>query len=257
MAKANLNTENFSEEPPVKAVAKKSSAGTKILLVLFIILLAGFVWLFINYRASQNKLTKLSTPEGQQELAKNELQTLLSKVGKLIVLPVGEEPTVAVIADVETLIKEQPFYKGAHNGDLVLIYVKAQKAIVYDQKNNVLINVGPVYVQDPKNNPTTDTTKNVTSETPKASPITLEVRNGSNQTGLAKTVADSFLNNPLYSVLKVGTATKNDYQKTVLVNLQGKDLSDLAKKFNVEVVTKMPAGEASSSADVVIILGGK
>lgn len=73
---------------------------------------------------------------------------LILKISKLVILPTGEEPAVATINDAPSLIKEQVFYKNAINGDIVLVYQKAAKAIVYSPSRNIIVNVGPVYLPD-------------------------------------------------------------------------------------------------------------
>src|ERR1035437_2418164 len=82
------------------------------------------------------------------QLQQAQVKDLISKVGKLIILPTGEDPVVATINDAAALIKDQVFYKGAQNGDVVLVYQKASKAIVYSPTRNVIINVGPIFLQD-------------------------------------------------------------------------------------------------------------
>jgi len=47
--------------------------------------------------------------ENPQGAAQKEVHDLVAKVGQLIVLPVGEDPTVAVVTDLERL-KDQPFF---------------------------------------------------------------------------------------------------------------------------------------------------
>jgi len=78
-----------------------------------------------------------------QVAAKNELQELMFKVGKLVVLPEGEEPTLATVADPEQL-KDQPFFARAKKGDKVLVYNKAQKAILYDPVLNKIVEIAPI-----------------------------------------------------------------------------------------------------------------
>jgi len=102
----------------------------------------------MNYKKYEQKVARLSTPEGQQEVVKQETAALVAKVKRLIVLPEDEEPTVASILDAEGLAKDQPFYKDSHNGDKVIIYVKAQKAIIYDPNRDLLVNVGPVFIEN-------------------------------------------------------------------------------------------------------------
>lgn len=98
----------------------------------------------IGYYRARQELGRLANPATQQSSEKD-IQNLVSKVGKLIELPTGEEPTVATVVNVEALAKEQPFYKNAKNGDRLLVYLKAQKAILYNPDKNILVNVGPVY----------------------------------------------------------------------------------------------------------------
>ena len=83
---------------------------------------------------------------------------LISKVSKLVILPTGEDPAVATINDAASLIKEQVFYKNAINGDIVLVYQKAAKAIVYSPSRNIIVNVGPVFLPDNTGTATTTAT---------------------------------------------------------------------------------------------------
>ena len=82
------------------------------------------------------------------QMEEAQVKEIVAKVSKIIILPTGEEPVVATINDAASLIKEQPFYKGAKNGDVVLVYQKAAKAIVYSPERNVIVNVGPMFLQD-------------------------------------------------------------------------------------------------------------
>lgn len=137
-----------NKETCKKCASKGSGILVFFLTLLLIISMAGFAWAFMSYKNSESKVAKLSSPEGQQELAKKEIKDLVLKVSRHLVLPKDEEPTVANILDAAVLAKDQPFYKDAHNGDRVLIYVKAQKAIVYDEIRDILVNVGPVYIEN-------------------------------------------------------------------------------------------------------------
>ncbi len=127
---------------------KKNGKILFLLVILLLVAMVGFVWSFSSYRNYKKQVSFLSTPEGQQDLAKKEMDVLLAKVGRHIILPNDEQPTVASIVDPETLVKDQPFYKGAQKGDKILIFVKAQKAIVYNEANDIIVNVGPVYLEN-------------------------------------------------------------------------------------------------------------
>ncbi len=78
-----------------------------------------------------------------QKSAQNELQETITAVGKLMVLPTGETPTIATVSDPEKL-KDQPFFARAQKGDKVLVYTTSQKAILYSPSLNKIVEVAPV-----------------------------------------------------------------------------------------------------------------
>lgn len=103
--------------------------------------------------------------------AQAEVDDLIAKVGKLISLPTDENPTVATVTDASK-VKDQPFFANASNGDKVLIYQKAQKAILYRPSENRIIEVGAVNISgQPQASPTASPSASPkASATPKASP---------------------------------------------------------------------------------------
>lgn len=83
-----------------------------------------------------------------QKTAQNKQIALVAQVSRLILLPQGENPTIATVANIDVL-KNQPFFANAKNGDSVLIYVKARKAILYDEVNNKIVEVAPINIGNP------------------------------------------------------------------------------------------------------------
>lgn len=77
-----------------------------------------------------------------------EVKEILAKVGNLIELPEGEEPTVATVQDADQ-IRSQPFFTKAQNGQRVILYTNARLAILFDEKANKIINVGAINVGTP------------------------------------------------------------------------------------------------------------
>ena len=84
--------------------------------------------------------------ENPQLLADREVSMLVSKIGRFMVLPTGEVPTVATVVDAEGLKKDQPFFNLAQVGDKVLIYQKAGKAILYSPTSKKILEVGPLEI---------------------------------------------------------------------------------------------------------------
>lgn len=117
------------------------------LLIVFVIsaIIAGDIVYFFEYQKSQEKLKVLGS---QQEGAKTEDARLTDAIGRLMVLPHGESPTIATVTDKDRL-KTQPFFAQAENGDKVLIYSKAKKAILFRPSINKIIDVTSIAIASP------------------------------------------------------------------------------------------------------------
>jgi hypothetical protein len=86
--------------------------------------------------------------QAQEEKAQREIAEVMEAVGKLMVLPEGEIPTLVVIDDKENIAKDQEFFKWAENGDQMLVYRQAKKAILYRPSTNKIVNVAPISEQE-------------------------------------------------------------------------------------------------------------
>lgn len=219
--------------------------GKAVFLVLFLAVLAGFVWSYTSYHKAKKQIVYLSTSEAQQEVAQKEVEELINKVKRLIVLPEGQ-PVLATITDVENLSQQQPFFSAAKNGDKLLIY--PTKAVIYNPDDDILVNVGPVTIVNQQG-------EVVQPLPPQPQTVSLDVRNGSETVGAASVLAGTLGSNDQYDVVNAATAANTEYQGTTLVNLTGKDVSALEQELGVTAVTVLPEGEAVSQADVVIIVG--
>lgn len=69
-------------------------------------------------------------------------QTIIESVAKLIEVP-AEEPAVATITD-SSRLEQNTLYKNAANGDKIVIYEQAKKAILYRPSSNKIIAVETV-----------------------------------------------------------------------------------------------------------------
>lgn len=117
-------------------------------LVLALVAIGGAgagIYYYFQYRSLA---ARVNDPAG-------EAKEVLLKVGKLIELPTGEEPTIATVQDAER-IKNQPFFSKAQNGYRVILYTNARLAILFDEKNNKIINVGSINVGTPSATPATE-----------------------------------------------------------------------------------------------------
>lgn len=80
-------------------------------------------------------------------LARKEAEELVAVVGKLIILPADEIPTVATVSD-PTKLADQAFFAKAKVGDKVLLYPRAKKAYLYDPVANRILEVAPINLGD-------------------------------------------------------------------------------------------------------------
>ncbi len=132
-----------SEVPPSRKPNPRPRRGAPrflitLILLLFICVGGGVNW-YMNSDTPESAPSETETTEN----AALETQDILSRVGKLIVLPEGEEPTIATVTDPEKL-QEQAFFARAKVGDKVLIYTQARKAYLFDPIQNILLEVAPL-----------------------------------------------------------------------------------------------------------------
>ena len=221
-----------------------SSRSLIIIIAFGIVLIAaiGFaIYFYIQYQQTQVQLNR-STQS-------NEQAALINEVGKLIVLPSNEQPEIATVSDTNKL-KGQPFFINARNGDKVLIYSKAQEAILYDPIANKIVEVGPIAL--------TQVTP-TESITPTAAPVNVALYNGTTTIGLTETIAQELkVKMPNFVVVARVNASKSTYTSTIIVDQTGKDATlaaELAKTLQGKV-GKLPSGEQKATgADLVVILG--
>ncbi len=115
------------------------------LAVLAILGILGTVYFYHRYE------TIKKDPNAEKQA---EVSSLVREVGQLMLLP-GEAPTVATVLDTKVL-KGQPFFQNAKNGDKVLVFVNARQAVLYRPAERKIINVAPLYFED-KETPKTET----------------------------------------------------------------------------------------------------
>lgn len=84
-----------------------------------------------------------NTQDGNTESAQ-QIQQIVDKASKIAILP-SETPTLATVEDI-TKLSDQEFFSDAQNGDKVLMYTTARKAVVYRESENKIVNMGPIAI---------------------------------------------------------------------------------------------------------------
>jgi cell division protein FtsB len=125
----------------------------------------GGWWVFSIYRENQDLRTQLSQANEElgslkqgivsnpnetiAKLQNESTESILEQVRKLYALPEGETPTIATVQDIEKL-KDQPFFDGAENGDILIVFESSSQAILFRPSEQRLVKVGPISVEDTK-----------------------------------------------------------------------------------------------------------
>lgn len=226
--------------------------------IILVLAAIGAAWSFAGKRIATSSPSDRVAGINQEETQK-EIERLIKKVSKHIILPENEEPIVATVVDADALAREQPFYHNIRNGDKLLIYQNALRALIYSPERDILVNVGPVQIQ--QNIASQESAANTNAVPPEGKGLTIEIRNGSGKNGAAKALGEELVVYPEYTVVSVADASRNTYADTLLIDLSDgrktKLISQLAGHLGVEVVNSLPGRENASSANVVIIIGDK
>lgn len=239
------------KEPNFTGEDYPKRGGKIFILLILIVLLIGALgasgWLFMKYKSAQKQVLQLTSEEGREVMAQKEIDELLEKVSRHVLLPIGEDPIIATIGDAASLAEQQAFYKDAEDGDKLIVY--KEKAFIYSPARDIVINVGPVFIKESEGQGTeTNTQEEVDTR------IKVDIRNGTSRTGFAREVS-AMLDATVFNITTVSVAINTEYTETVIVNLTGVDTSSLESAFGAKTVTSLPEGEPTSTADVVIILG--
>lgn len=167
-------------------------------------------------------------------VTKQETEALVEQAGKLIDLPKDETPQVATVLDKDKL-KDQPFFANAQNGDKILIYTKAKKAIVFRPKENRLINVGPIAIDQ------------------KAQVSVAIINSGGDVDSAEKKISEKLGTNVTISS-KTNAATKN-VKKVTVVDVSGQN-GEAAQQIADALggsVGSMPSGETAPSGAAIVV----
>jgi len=232
--------EEANEQITVSRPIKKSKKLFYLFVVL-IILIFVVGGLYIAKGFGYIGFSKTTTYASKQGEVSKDDKVILDQLSKIILLPKDVIPTMAIITDVDKLQKQQPdFFVDAKNGQRLIVY--PTMAIIFDVQANKIMKVGPVQVAQPQ-----------------TTPVYFAVYNGSGTAGKGKTMETkirSVFNNAEVKI--VDNAVKNDYPKTLLIDLTGKntDMDKIAVALGAQVST-LPEGEVKPDGVSFIMIVGK
>lgn len=209
---------------------------------------------YYYYREYQEAqlLLKDAAQTGQREA-----EATIAEVGKIFELPAGEQPEVATVSDI-TKLMDQPFFSRAQNGDRVLMYARAGKAILYRPTTKKIVEVAPFSVPQEADVAGTATQSAQVSVAP-VEPPKIVLLNGTNVTGLTRQAESKLTDSKIeVEVLDRDNAVKRDYTDTIVVDVAGKRAQDAASLANAlgGTVAELPDGQTvPDGTEILIILG--
>jgi hypothetical protein len=211
----------------------KAKSLPKLFIVLLVVASVSSSYYFYKKYDNARK-----NPNQAQE---KETKDLVSKVAKLIAVP-DETPTIATVQDKEKL-KDQPFFADAQNGDKILIFTAARKAIIYREKENKLINVGPIAVSG---DASTNTVK-------------VSVLGSADNADASATTTEKLLST-VTGVSITKDKAKSNYDKTKVYDVSGTNSATLDKIVAAtggEKITALPDGETAPAGSAIVVFSKK
>lgn len=221
-------------------------------LILIILSIAGYFFF-----TKANSSTVAVNPD--------EVSRLLEEISNIYDLPIGETPTVATVTDVDKL-KDQPFFEKAKNGDKVIIYNQAKKAILYDPVSRKILEIAPLSGSLGLESQISTQSGQASEPEPPAPKQTSEgltakiaLRNGAGKRGLAAATEEELKKTyPDINIVAKDNVDGNNVDKTIVIifNDKFKADADKLKDFFEAVIVDLPKGETKiAEADIMVILG--
>jgi hypothetical protein len=241
------------------------------------IFVGGLISIFYNKQNAQREadLAALRNKNLQS-------RSVNEKIADLTRFQTTEKPRVIKLLDM-SLVEDMPLYDFAQEGDQLLDY--SDMTIIYDEQGHRIVAMVPHGLlenqftrrddapatsdssvsDDSAAGEVTDAPAPQPGETeaevtdPEPPAINIEVRNATSKAGYAGTIAGEIEDELGYDTT-AANASKKDYGEIVLVDLTGGDykaeLAEVAQTIGAtKVLTSIPTGEKSSTADFLVLLG--
>lgn len=148
----HVNLERFDQrnyfdyhDDMIGSVGHQNTGVKRLVVIAVSVLIIATVVIFYVLRKSAASPTEKMIDK--QASAGEITKQVIRKVGVHYKLPSDEQPTVAEIQDIKKL-QDQPFFEDAREGDYLLVYKLDGTAIIYREKEDILITVGPINLED-------------------------------------------------------------------------------------------------------------
>lgn len=150
-------------------------------------------------------------------------------------LSINGDGNPAILSVVDDNKTTQPFLEQAQNGDKVVLYYKAKKAVLFRPSEQRIVHEGAYVPPDAK----------------------IFVRKGTSDNGRVTALKEQLKGMQDVELTSEDVSPRQDYQGLTLVHVTDRyddKIMELEKLLNTKVV-RMPAGESFPDADILIIVG--
>jgi hypothetical protein len=173
--------------------------------------------------------------------SKSDLKSVESRVGKLMLLPKDEQPTLATVEN-KNSIKDKFLASHSKNGDRVLIYTKNQMVVIYRPSINKIAAVGTV-TQDPAFN--------------EAQNATMTIMDGANDADKTQTIINKI--KTAYPSIKItnGGKAPRDFPYTIIIDNSNQKDDLVFSLVNIISGKKgvVPLGLDKANTDLMVVVG--
>lgn len=268
--------EKISLPEPRKSFKEKLKKFKKPILVTAVLVVFGLIsglptlYFYKKYKKALSDQSQ-NVPK-TEETDQEQLKKITESISRFMDLPENEEPVFASVTDAGKL-NSQPFFSRAQNGDKVLIYLNAKKAILYRPETERVIEFSsisgangknqdlsgpPAAIQD-QGNATSDQTGagNAQAQGGQAQSIArVSLYNGTGISNGAQAAVDAL--SKIEGIEVVETInSKANYSGTTVIDLNGK-FPVLAAKIALATggkIGSLPERETKPNADILVIQG--
>lgn len=132
-------TQSDHNQSSGKTIMKRRSLLPSIIVMTLLLFTIGVsVYFYYQYEETQKQLAKISSDNSQ---------LITEMLGKLVLLPKDETPTIGTVTD-KSQLPAKPFFKNAENGDKIVLFTLAKKVYLYRPSLNKIIDIGPVISEE-------------------------------------------------------------------------------------------------------------
>ncbi len=133
-------------------------------------ILGAGAFAYYTMRGTGNSVNTGKMASSTSETVNTEaLEGIVLRVQKLIMIP-SEQPVIYTVDNAKELTAQQAFFTGAEDGDILLVFPKAEKAILYSSARNIIVNVGPITYDNTANAAAATTATTTPTETGTSTP---------------------------------------------------------------------------------------